>query len=84
MESTMKRPIEILRRPEVLRITGLSDSGLDRAAGFPQAVRLMPRTVGWVKSEVEDWLMARANARPTKGWLKDPWGESRGEPWLKR
>lgn len=55
--------IEILRRDGVRRITGLSDGSIDRAEGFPKAVKLGPRAVGWIKSEVEEWLRARAALR---------------------
>lgn len=56
----------ILRYPEVCRITGLSQSALDRleqSGDFCPRVRLSPRAVGWLRHEVSDWLQARAKNR---------------------
>jgi prophage regulatory protein len=52
----------ILRLPAVKARTGLPRSTIyvRIAQGeFPSPVRLGPRTVGWLESEVEDWLQAR-------------------------
>lgn len=50
---------EILRRPAVERVSGLSTSSLYEAmkrGDFPRPVKLGPRAVGWRLSEVRDWL----------------------------
>jgi len=49
----------ILRKPEVLRVTGLSKTQLHRfirAGKFPQAVKLGKRASGWRRSAVAAWL----------------------------
>jgi prophage regulatory protein len=56
----------ILRLPAVVRMTGLARSAIYRmeAAGqFPQRIKLGLRAVGWIESEVQAWLAARANGR---------------------
>ena len=51
-----------LRLPEVKAATGLSKSSLYaviRANSFPPPVRLGPRTVAWLRSEVKQWAAER-------------------------
>ncbi len=36
---------------------------LEKAGGFPRRVQITPGRVGWVESEVEDWLCARIAER---------------------
>ncbi len=51
-----------LRLPEVKAVTGLSKSSvyaLIRANSFPAPVRLGPRTVAWVRSEIKEWATER-------------------------
>lgn len=53
----------LLRRPEVLHLTGLSGpSALKRAiaeAGFPKPVRLTARSIAWRLSGVVEWIGTR-------------------------
>ena len=52
--------INILRRGRVQERTGLSRSTIyDRIKDgtFPKPIQLGPRSVGWVESEIEDWLI---------------------------
>jgi prophage regulatory protein len=52
----------ILRKPEVLRATGLSHGQLYRfiAAGtFPRALKLGKKASGWRLSEVSAWINSR-------------------------
>ena len=52
----------ILRRKQVQELTGLSRSTiyLRIAQGtFPRAVSLGARAVGWLESEVDEWLNSR-------------------------
>ena len=52
----------ILRLSEVKERTGLSRSTIYLAiskGGFPQAVNLSIRCVGWLESEVDAWIAAR-------------------------
>jgi prophage regulatory protein len=56
----------ILRLPQVRRITGLSRSSIYALQGsrqFPQSVKLCPRAVGWLESEIREWLLARVSER---------------------
>ena len=52
----------LLRRAEVLRLTGLSKSMLHKMVGegtFPAPVRIGKRAVAWRESEVLDWIRSR-------------------------
>jgi prophage regulatory protein len=54
--------IFFLRLPEVKAVTGLSKSSLYaliRTNNFPAPVRLAPRAVAWVASEVRQWAAER-------------------------
>lgn len=51
-----------LSLPEVVRLTGLSRSSvcrLEQAGTFPQRIRLSPRRVAWLESEVRRWIAWR-------------------------
>ena len=64
-----KPPIQILSIQEVEALVGLDKSTIYRliAKGlFPDRVRLSPNRVGWIHSEVDAWLRARANERKEK------------------
>ena len=54
--------IAILRLPQVKLKVGLSRSSIYSAVAerrFPQPVRVGARAVGWLESEVDDWLNNR-------------------------
>jgi len=60
----------ILRLPAVKARIGLSRSSIYKmvsAREFPPPVRLGPRAVGWLESEVEAWLTSRVQLRDSKG-----------------
>jgi prophage regulatory protein len=63
--------VSFLRLPDVKLVTGLSKSSLYaliRANSFPAPVRLGPRTVAWVRSEIKQWAAERVlTARSTTG-----------------
>lgn len=62
MEMAMTMVISILRLPAVKTRVGLSRSAIYLAvsrAEFPRPVRLGVRAVGWLESEIEDWLRER-------------------------
>jgi prophage regulatory protein len=68
--SETKRPINILRRPQVEAKTGYSTSTLyemmSRGA-FPRPIPLGPtRSVGWIESEVEAHLEALIRERDAR------------------
>lgn len=55
-------PVQILRLPQVCKITGLCRSmiyQLESECRFPSRVRIGARAVGWVESEVHVWLARR-------------------------
>jgi prophage regulatory protein len=57
--------VTFLRLPEVKAITGLSKTSLYtliREKSFPAPVRLGPRAVAWVRSEVRLWALERVHA----------------------
>jgi prophage regulatory protein len=77
-----------LRLPEVKTITGLSKSSLYaliRANSFPAPVHLGPRTVAWVRSEVNQWAAERVltsrSAASHPGNRKMPQRDL-GQPWM--
>ena len=52
----------ICRLPEVMARTGLSRStiyNLVSKGKFPSQINLGPRAVGWVESEIVDWIEER-------------------------
>lgn len=61
-------PIEqILRRPTVEAITGLSRSTLYEMMSegrFPKPIRLGRRAVGWLQRDIAHWLETRKPATP--------------------
>lgn len=60
----------ILRRPLVEQKTGLGRSFIysEMAAGrFPRPVPLGPKAVGWIESEIDDWISQRIAARNAPG-----------------
>ena len=58
----------VLRERDVRKLTGLSRSTrwrLERRGDFPSRRRLSPGCVGWLRSEILDWLQSRATGGPT-------------------
>lgn len=58
--------MRIMRLSEVISTTGLCRSSIYQmiAEGkFPGSVSLGGRAVGWVSTEIEDWIMARIEER---------------------
>lgn len=61
--------MRIIRLKEVLNMTGLARSSVYRLMDsklFPAAVSLGDRAVGWVESEVQDWIALRIGERDKK------------------
>ena len=59
MEQGMDAPARVLRLPQVQTRTVLARSMIYvRVAdgSFPQPIRLGPRAVGWIESEVDAWI----------------------------
>jgi len=64
-QSAVSRP-RSLRLPQVVGMTGLKKTtiyALQKAGQFPHSVPLTTTAVGWLETEVEDWLAKRAAAR---------------------
>jgi prophage regulatory protein len=65
------RPERQLRRQEVEVITGLSASSIYRLLGtgdFPRPLRITPRCVRWLRSEIAHWQANQARTgSPTLG-----------------
>jgi prophage regulatory protein len=61
-----KPKLTILRRKQVEQKTGLSRSTIYlriHEGTFPRQCSLGARGVGWIESEIEDWLAARLEMR---------------------
>ena len=57
----------IIRMRDVVRLTGVSRSRIylymkHEHDAFPRPLRLGPNSVGWLKSEVEEWIRTRERA----------------------
>ena len=60
---------KILRLPTVKEITGLSRSSIYlhiNNGSFPKPIPLGARAVGWLDSDINDWLLSRIEARGTQ------------------
>lgn len=58
--------VRIIRKSELLERVGYSDVQIwrmEKAGKFPKRVKLGPKAVGWVESEVSDWIKERMEAR---------------------
>lgn len=59
MAKILLQALTILRRKRVEARTGLSRSSIYervRAGTFPAPISLGARAVGWIESEIDDWL----------------------------
>jgi prophage regulatory protein len=62
----VSQPRSIIRRPQVLACTGISDTTLwrlMRAGTFPRPIKLSSQRVGWFLDEVIEWQAAKAAER---------------------
>ncbi|HCF7555723.1 TPA: AlpA family transcriptional regulator [Pseudomonas aeruginosa] len=58
--------MRIIRLKEVMSSTGLARSTIYKLIGsgeFPRAVPIVGRSVGWIDGEIQDWILARIEAR---------------------
>ena len=73
MQSNINNIIRFLRLPDVKSRTGLSRSSIYakiKQGIFPKYINLGARSVGWLESEVNEWISARLQTRQ-KGGEKD-------------
>jgi prophage regulatory protein len=57
-----KRPIRMLRLPQVIDVTGLGKTKIYELQGqgeFPMRVKITAHSVAWVEEDVQAWLAAR-------------------------
>ena len=55
-------PLQVLRLPEVRKVTGLCRSmtyQLEAEHRFPRRIKIGARAVGWVEGEVQEWIVQR-------------------------
>lgn len=58
--------MKILRLPKVIDRSGLSKASIYRAEAigrFPKRIALGANSVGWLESEIDEWIKARAAER---------------------
>ncbi len=56
----------VLKLAKVMQITALSRSSIYsfmEKGSFPAAIKLGPRSVGWLEQEIREWLADRVEAR---------------------
>lgn len=66
MEQQPNKPTRILRLNDVKEKTGLSRSSIYafvKEGKFPKPISLGDRAVGWIESEIELFLLKRADMR---------------------
>ena len=57
--------MRILRVPEVTKKLGVSRTTLwrlSRRPGFPAKVQLGPQLIGWIESEIDDWILRQRDS----------------------
>ena len=65
MQSLSDNNARILRLPQVKAATGLSRSTIYakvKAGEFPRYIALGVRSVGWLESEIQEWIDERVKA----------------------
>ena len=63
----------ILRLPEVIKTTGLGRSTIYARISenlFPEPVNLGARSVGWLSTEIQDWIQSRMRSGRTDFMLE--------------
>jgi len=58
--------LRVLREKDRFRLTGLSRVQawrLEREGRFPKRIQLGSNSVGWIASELDAWIAAKAKAR---------------------
>lgn len=63
-----RRPIRMLRLPQVIDATGLGKTKIYELQGqgnFPMRVKITAHSVAWVEEDIQAWLTARIQANPS-------------------
>jgi prophage regulatory protein len=85
MATHNKKPIEsirlplVLRKKQVLAMVGLSASTvytLQKEGKFPEPIRLSKKAQGWLGTDIENWVAAKAARRP----VSEPVSELASQP----
>ena len=74
------RETRIVRLPEVMRMTGLAGSTIHRRyrdCTFPRPFGLGPKSIGWRREEVVEWLDSLPRAGAANGGVGDGHREAR-------
>jgi prophage regulatory protein len=61
--------VQIIRLPAVRARTGLATSSIYLAmqrGNFPRPISLSSKTVGWIASEIDSWILSRIAERNSK------------------
>jgi prophage regulatory protein len=61
-----QRSFNFLREPQVAALTGLSKSTrwrLEKHGEFPKKRQLSTNSVGWLASEIEEWIQTRTTIK---------------------
>ena len=69
-----ERPARLLRLPTVTERVGLKRTAIYdmiRAGKFPKPVPLNDKSVGWLESEIEDWIVSRVAVRDEESVQSD-------------
>ena len=59
----------IIRLPDVIKMTGLSRSSIyammDKKL-FPMSLKIGPRAIGWLNSDIQEWIDAKVKGASIK------------------
>lgn len=61
-----KSPTDLIKLKEVMQMTGISRSFIyaqKKKGNFPQSINLGSRSVAWVRSSVEEWVLDKINLK---------------------
>jgi prophage regulatory protein len=58
-------PYSDLKEKKGIKYSRAHVSRLEKADKFPKHVNLGPQSIGWLESEVDDWIAAKAAERST-------------------
>ncbi len=74
--------LKFIREPECQNITGLSRTTrwrLEKAGKFPVRRHMSQNTIGWLSSEIEEWVQSRVDAAQSPATQGNKLGEHNGK-----